>query len=559
MVGDMMREFQDQQADHLEEMNRTFQLQQREFVDYLTGRYEADERARVAAYVPSPPPPTPEVAAQPALVQADLIKVTERFQKMRPMEFNVLNKEPLHLAVWIWEMEKTFTMVGCTEVFKEAFFENYFPESFQERKATEFTKVSQGAKSVLEYQQKFEELFHFTPPHLKTDIEKGKRFKKGLRPGISSILSSHGPQNYAKMVQVAKTIEDRQRGSYYAQSEQAKRVATTSFSHDQESSLGHSIRVITPSPSGVQKQYSPHNLLNRQLHPYLLVVQCDAKTVTSMDTSPRYRFYCFHPRVHTFDSEASHSFVSSSFSKKLGISQKNLAQGLAVCTPTGGMVGLNTIYEPCPVQICGQDMVAHLMELDMKVFNAILALVFQGDRKKRSKKLVISALQAKKLMDQGCECYLASIIDTEAKVKPLEELEVVREFSDVFPDDLTELPPDRETEFAIDLLPGAAPVSKVPYRMAPTELRELQAQLQDLLKKGFILPSMSPWGAPVLFVKKKDGSMRMCIDYKELNKLTIKNKYPLLRIDDLFDQLQGARVLFKIDLRFGYHQLRIRE
>ncbi|TYJ96450.1 retrotransposon protein, putative, Ty3-gypsy sub-class [Cucumis melo var. makuwa] len=136
---------------------------------------------------------------------------------------------------------------------------------------------------------------------------------------------------------------------------------------------------------------------------------------------------------------------------------------------------------------------------------------------------------------------------------------VVRDYPDVFPEELPGLPPQREIEFAIELEPGTVPISRAPYRMAPAELKELKVQLQELLDKGFIRPSVSPWGAPVLFVKKKDGSMRLCIDYRELNKVTVKNKYPLPRIDDLFDQLQGATVFFKIDLRSGYHQLRIKD
>ena len=119
--------------------------------------------------------------------------------------------------------------------------------------------------------------------------------------------------------------------------------------------------------------------------------------------------------------------------------------------------------------------------------------------------------------------------------------------------------PHRQVEFQIELAPGAAPIARAPYRLAPKELEELSKQLQELLEKGFIRPSSSPWGAPVLFVKKKDGSMRMCIDYRELNKVTIKNRYPLPRIDDLFDQLQGSGYYSKIDLRSGYHQLRVRE
>ncbi|GJZ07640.1 putative reverse transcriptase domain-containing protein [Tanacetum coccineum] len=125
--------------------------------------------------------------------------------------------------------------------------------------------------------------------------------------------------------------------------------------------------------------------------------------------------------------------------------------------------------------------------------------------------------------------------------------------------DLPGLPPTRQVEFQIDLVPGAAPVARAPYRLAPSEMKELSEQLKELSDKGFIRPSSSPWGAPVLFVKKKDGSFRMCIDYRELNKLTVKNRYPLPRIDDLFDQLQGSSVYSKIDLRSGYHQLRVRE
>ena len=113
-------------------------------------------------------------------------------------------------------------------------------------------------------------------------------------------------------------------------------------------------------------------------------------------------------------------------------------------------------------------------------------------------------------------------------------------------------------EFAIELVPGTNPISKTPYRMAPNEMKELKKQIEELLEKGFIRPSVSPWGAPVLFVKKKDGSLRLCIDYRELNKVTVKNKYSLPHIDDLLDQLSGAQIFSKIDLRSGYHQLRVR-
>ncbi|GJZ18656.1 putative reverse transcriptase domain-containing protein [Tanacetum coccineum] len=151
------------------------------------------------------------------------------------------------------------------------------------------------------------------------------------------------------------------------------------------------------------------------------------------------------------------------------------------------------------------------------------------------------------------------IMEKKSDEKRLEDILVVREFPEVFPEDLPGLPPVRQVEFQIDLIPGATPVARAPYRLAPSEMQELSNQLQELADRGFIRPSTSPWGAPVLFVKKKDGSFRMCIDYRELNKLTVKNRYPLPRIDDLFDQLQGSSVYSKIDLRSGYHQLRVRD
>nr|GEW47189.1 retrotransposable element Tf2 [Tanacetum cinerariifolium] len=164
-----------------------------------------------------------------------------------------------------------------------------------------------------------------------------------------------------------------------------------------------------------------------------------------------------------------------------------------------------------------------------------------------------------RLLGERLEEKVRLLMSAKASDKNLEEIVVVRDFSEVFPDDLSRLSSIREIEFRIELIPGATPVAKSSYRLAPFELEELSSQLKKLQDKGFIRPSSSPWGASVLFVKKKDGSYRMCIDYKELNKLTVRNRYPLHRIDDLFDQLQGSQFFLKIDLRSGYHQLRVHE
>jgi hypothetical protein len=145
------------------------------------------------------------------------------------------------------------------------------------------------------------------------------------------------------------------------------------------------------------------------------------------------------------------------------------------------------------------------------------------------------------------------------KVTALEEILVVQEYPEVFPEELPGMPPDRDIEFLIELLPGIPPISKRPYRMLVNELVELRKQLSKLQAKGFICPSSLPWGAPMLFVEKKDRTQWMCVGYRSLNEVIIKNKYPLLQIEDLFDQMKGASVFSKIDLRSGYHQLKIWE
>jgi hypothetical protein len=174
---------------------------------------------------------------------------------------------------------------------------------------------------------------------------------------------------------------------------------------------------------------------------------------------------------------------------------------------------------------------------------------------------VIFAVQARKFIASGHSAFVAFVVEaTEKKEeKNLQDIPIVQEFLDVFSTEFSGLPPEREVEFGIECILGTGPISKAPYRMAPAELKELKVQLQELVDKGFIRPNSSPWGAPVLFVKKKDGTLRMCIDYRELNKVTIKNKYPLPRIDDLLDHLQGASAFSKIDLLSGYHQVRVKE
>ncbi|KAH0679012.1 hypothetical protein KY284_020097 [Solanum tuberosum] len=202
------------------------------------------------------------------------------------------------------------------------------------------------------------------------------------------------------------------------------------------------------------------------------------------------------------DLGASLSFVTPYVAMNFDVHPEQLLEPFSVSTPVGESILAERVYRDCTISVNHKSTMANLVELDMVDFDVIL---------------------------------------------------------EVFPNDLPGVPPERELDFGIDIIPDTCPISIPPYRMAPAELKELKEELKDLLEQGFIPPSVSPWGAPVLFVRKKNGSLRMCVDYHKLNKVTIKNKYPLLRIDDIFDQLHGATCFSKIDLRSGYHQLRVRE
>ncbi|XP_070028849.1 uncharacterized protein [Nicotiana sylvestris] len=257
-----------------------------------------------------------------------------------------------------------------------------------------------------------------------------------------------------------------------------------------------------------------------------------------------------------FDLESTYSYASSLFAHFLDISRKSLGILVYVCIHVGDSVVVDRIYQFYVVTFCGYETRVDLMLLDMTNFEVILGidllslyhaildfhaktvtlampklprLEWKGSYVSTSSR-VISFMKARHLVEKGCLAYLAYVRDTTAESPVFDLVPIVRNFADVFPSDLPGMPPNRDIDFYIDLAP-------------------LKEKLVELLAKGFVRPSVSSWCALVLFVKKKDGAMRMCIDYRQLNKVTIKNKYSLPHIDDLFDQLQGARVFSKINLR----------
>jgi hypothetical protein len=269
-----------------------------------------------------------------------------------------------------------------------------------------------------------------------------------------------------------------------------------------------------------------------------------------------------YPAVILFDSGASHTFISKKFVEKYCIPYIKSMEGFIIHLP-GGQIFTKEVAFHVPVTLAERDFPTNMMVLKGQDIDVILGMNWLAQHKA----ILNTDLRTIRLSYGQEEVLLSIPVATIAKpfgrvyeviIPEIQNILVVCEFQDIFPKDLPGLPPERDVEFVIELKPGTAPISRRSYQMTPNELAELKNQLQDLLEKGFIRPSSSPWGCPAIFVKKKDQTLRMCGDYRPLNEVTIKNKYPLPRIDILFDQLTRARVFSKIDLRSGYHQIRIR-
>ena len=267
--------------------------------------------------------------------------------------------------------------------------------------------------------------------------------------------------------------------------------------------------------------------------------------------------------------------------KELGLEVETLEKSLHVSSPLWTKVRVDKICRDCELEFSGILLTVDLRVMDMSEFDVIIdmdwltayrvvidcdrrrvttytqdgsCVMFQGDKHDALPQTVYDSKWSGQLMG-----WLASFTLKDEVRQNLSLPRVVYEYEDVFLDELLGLPPHRDVDFVIKLHPGTSPISMTPHKMASIELQELKVQIQDLLDKGFIRPSTSPWGTPILLAKKKDKTLRLCINYRQLNKVTIKNRYPLSRIDDLFYQLRGAHVFSKIDLRTGYYQLRVRE
>ncbi|KAL8115292.1 hypothetical protein AgCh_021949 [Apium graveolens] len=501
------------------------------------------------------------------------------FQAVKPPEFKG-EVDPVAARIWLKEMEKAFVLTKVSEDLKtdyasyfmrndsnywwestraiegegpvpwarftELFLEKYFPACLQSQMEMEFLELKQGNRSVTEYEAKFTELARIALEYVSSESQRAKRFQQGLKPEIRSGVVALQLKIYTSVVQAALVIESDQKLAAKEQGEKKRKfesgpaksesgIASRKFQrwfgkNENKKFKGQNFPQVKPGTTSV------NSAPTRMSKPVVNCKTCGKKHSGQCRENINY-FKCGQKGHYSMECKYEIPGVTCFSCGKVGHIARNCK------SVTQGNVGKSVSQGPTTSTVR-----ARTFKMTQK------SPVHDSDvvTEDLDEPLTIEVANKDKVpVKQFCpSCSL----EISGYIFPIDLIPF--ELGDF--DVILELPPDREIEFSIDLIPGTEPVSKAPYRMAPMEMKELAKQLQELLDKGVIRPSVSPWGAPVLFVKKKDGSMRLCIDYRELNKLTIKNKYPLPRIDDLFDQLKGACYFSKIDLRSNYHQLKIK-
>jgi hypothetical protein len=485
------------------------------------------------------------------------------------------------------------------EEFRTAFRAHHIPEGLLERKLNEFLALTQGTRTVLQYAQTFNHLCQYAGYHADSDAKKQDRFRRGLSTKLKERLNLVKANTFSELVNMALTQEDcimahraeKKRktpmGPSSAQSPRYRVVPNAQIRAPQRNAPPGRFVFRPPQQQGGYRPPVPPQQ-PQQFGPRPNVQQFQQRSSTyhcfNCGSADHFIRDCPRPKKPLQGQNSNQNNQSKGKRPMMQVRQgrvnfTTLAElpdgapvmlGLDLChtrgsymisTP-GEKVTSNQMVKSVPIQLGSKLIKTDLVLLNLEGIDVILGTNWMTEHRVlldiSSRVIEIdSPHQRATTLYLPQQEYLHSCAYAITDTK-LEDIPVVCEYPDVFPDDLPGVPPDRDIEFIIELQPGTAPISKRPYRMPPNELTELKIQLQDLLDKGFIRPSASPWGCPALFVKKKDNSLRLCVDYRPLNAVTIKNKYPLPRIDILFDQLAGAKIFSKIDLCFGYHQIKIK-
>ncbi|GKE37512.1 hypothetical protein Tco_1460917, partial [Tanacetum coccineum] len=386
--------------------------------------------------------------------------------------------------------------------------DKYCPRGEIKKLESEYWNLKVRGTDLMTYNQRFQELALMCDRMFPEESAKVERYVGGLPDMIHGSVKASKPQSMQEAIEFATEMMD-------------KKMITAAERQAENK------RKIEETSRNTQNQQQPFKRNN----------VARAYTAGPGDKKP------YGGTKPLCTSGADRSFVSTTFSSLIDIIPTTLDHGYDVklADEMGSfdvIIGMDWLAKYYAVIVYDEKLV--------RIPFGDEILVFHGDGSNNgheSRLNIISCTKTQKYLLKGCPIFLAHVTMKKAKDKSkekrLKDVPIVQDFPEVFPEDLPGIPPTRQVEFQIDLMPGAAPVARAPYQLAPSEMKELSDQLKELSDKSFIRPSYSPWGAPVLFVKKKDGSFRMCIDYRELNKLTVKNRYPLPRIDDLFDQLQG--------------------
>ncbi|GJT76383.1 putative reverse transcriptase domain-containing protein [Tanacetum coccineum] len=484
--------------------------------------------------------------------------------------------------------------------------EVYCPRNEIQKMETELWNLTVKNNDLTAYTQRFQELTMMCTKMVPEEEDRVEKFIGGLPDNIQGNVIAAEPTRLQDAVRIANNLMDQKLKGYAVRNAENKRRLNNNYENNhgqqppfkRQNTGGQNVARAYMAGNNEKKEYEGQMVNQRDVTCFECGAQGhyrkDCPKIKNQNRGNKARVpdargkaYVLgggdanpgsntvtgtfllndHHAYMLFDSGADRSFVSNTFSALLDITPSALDVSYAVKLANGRTLETNIVLRGCTLGLLGHPFNIYLMPIELGSFDVIIGmdwlaknhavivcdekivciphgneiLIVQGDKSDKEKKStlsIISCVKAQKYIKKGCQLFLAQVMvketEDKSKEKRLEDVPTVRDFLEVFPEDLPGLPPIRQVEFQIDLVPGAAPVARAPYRLAPSEMEELSAQLQELSDKGFIRPSSSPWGAPVLFVKKKDGSFRMCIDYR-------------------------SSVYSKIDLRSGYHQLRVRD